>query len=201
MKAGKLVKGLGMTAIALTLVSACMVGSTLAKYTTAVAGTGNAVVAKWSPQFTDGKDALTENFAINLADTSNNDKVKDTKIAPGTSGGFDIVVGRNGTETAFQYSIAVSNFANKPENLVFYTDTVNKTPIAATDGVYQIVNDKEMVLDASADDTVHVYWEWKYETGNGDTADNKAGEGADLNMTFDIKCTATQMASSVTPAP
>ena len=38
---------LGALALALTLVSTCLMGGTLAKYTTTVTGTATATVAKW----------------------------------------------------------------------------------------------------------------------------------------------------------
>ena len=106
MKAGKVVKSLGMAAVALTLVSACMVGSTLAKYSSEVTGTGTAVVAKWALKAgsTDGASTFA-NFTLNQ--TSSSTGVTDGTIAPGTSGKIPVYYDLSGTEVATKLTVEV----------------------------------------------------------------------------------------------
>lgn len=196
MKAGKVVKSLGMAAVALTLVSACMVGSTLAKYTTTLTGSGTAVVAKWAPKFTANSTEFVNGTTVTLSDTSIGiNKLTSGSIAPGTDGNFAIEVAHDtDSDVAFRYTITISNMDKVPANLKFYTDSSFTTPLTETSsgsGVYEIVAD-DLLLGAGAETTT-VYWQWGMGTTQAeDTADTEAGELA-ATATFDITCTATQI--------
>ena len=207
MKYGKMMKGIGVAALALTVVSSCIVGGTLAKYTTTATGQGSAIVAKWAPSFTSGGSEFKDGTTISLKDTGVTvDKVAADRIAPGTKGSFAIEVGRGTTEVGFTYALTISNVNNMPKNLKFYTE--DKTELTASaDGVYNLTpadagNPTKYTIAAndSAKKTVTVNWEWPYEAGAPDQTANDADDttdGTNANeMTFDINITATQVATT-----
>ena len=70
---------LGALALSLTLVSTCLMGGTLAKYTTTVTGTATATVAKWVFNAYDATDN-TKQFNVKLTDTALNGKVTADKF-------------------------------------------------------------------------------------------------------------------------
>ena len=206
MKYGKMMKGIGVAALALTVVSSCIVGGTQAKYTTTATGQGSAIVAKWAPSFTSGGSEFTDSTTISLKDTDvTADKVAADRIAPGTSGSFSIEVGRGDTEVGFTYALTISNVNNMPTNLKFYTE--DDTELTAVDNVYNLTpadagnpTKYTIAANASATKTVTVKWKWPYEAGEpdktaNDTADSTDGTNA-ATMTFDINITATQVATT-----
>ena len=88
---------LGALALALTMVTTCLTGGTMAKYVTTVSATGSATVAKFDVDIK-GNDTsfLTNTQDIEFFSTHwyppVNDGVKESKLAPGVYGYFDIVV-------------------------------------------------------------------------------------------------------------
>lgn len=178
------------------------------KYTTTLNGNGTAVVAKWNF----GTTSSTELKNINLASASFNN-VADKKIAPGTSGSFDVGVSANDSEVSIDYVIKLSNIKNKPANLHFYKDA-GHTQLADTldtgDGVsYSGRLDYNKTTPATK--TVTIYWDWAYTTpgnyagtdanyvdaeGNkltsNDDVDTKDGKDANT-CTFDLTVTGTQV--------
>lgn len=178
---------LGVLAVALTLVTACLLGGTMAKYVTEVTGTGSATVAKWS--FT--ANGETETFTdINIASTAytNINNTDKNRIAPGTEGSFDITLDATGSDVAVDYTIAFSNLKNKPTNLKFYSDEAGTTEITNLATGFTGKIDYNATADAMKT-TKTVYWKWAYQTGSSDATD-VADSGKD--MTFDIKVTGTQ---------
>lgn len=88
MKRKSYVARLGALALALTLVSSCLVGGTLARYVSEVTGTAKATVAAWSFK---ANGEGTKMADIDLASTAyTSATVASRVIAPGTSGSFDI---------------------------------------------------------------------------------------------------------------
>lgn len=176
------------------------------KYTTTLNGNATAAVAKWD------FGTSTELKNINLASASFNN-VADKKIAPGTSGSFDVVVNANKSEVSIDYVITLSKIKNKPANLHFYKDATH-TQLADTldtgDGVsYSGRLDYNKTTPATK--TVTIYWDWAYTTsgnyagtdanyvdaeGNkltsNDDVDTKDGKDAN-NCTFDLTVTGTQV--------
>ena len=68
-------------------------GKTFSKYTSAVQGTGTAEIANWVFKV-NGKEDLVQ--SVDLLSTYNNETLVDNKVAPGTSGGFDIIIDATG---------------------------------------------------------------------------------------------------------
>lgn len=157
------------------------------KYTTDLTGTGSATVAKWSFQSNEGTTTLT---TVSLVDTTLNSKVVDGKIAPGTDGTFDIGIDASGSEVAVDYTVEISNLKNCPTNLKFYSDSSFTNEITAVDGVYTVEGSIALAAVDTAV-TVPIYWQWPYETTDGDGIDTTEGEAA-ATMTFDVKVTGTQ---------
>lgn len=185
---------LGVLALALTLVTTCLTGGTLAKYTTDVEGTGSAVVAAWSFKANDQTATMTN---LDLATTAYSN-VATGKIAPGTEGSFAIKVDASGSDVAVDYAIKFSNLTNKPANLKFYSDaghTAEKdiTDKLTTDGFTGSI----ALADIANPVTETVYWAWEYGTAAEDDQATISGK----TMTFDITVTGTQATpTATTPA-
>ncbi|MCD2493254.1 hypothetical protein LQE92_11550 [Lacrimispora sp. NSJ-141] len=177
---------LAAAAAVLTLVTTCLLGGTLAKYTTSVNGTGTAEVAAWSFQV----NGSTAQFDVDLSDTSTKKvNVAEGKIAPGSEGKFDIKVDGKGSDVAIDYTIAFSELQNKPANLEFYSDAAYGTKIpdlAAYDGL----NGTIAVDAVGTPVTKTVFWKWDYSADNAGTTDNTETG----SMTFKITVTGTQKA-------
>ena len=202
MKYGKMMKGIGVAALALTVVSSCIVGGTLAKYTTTATGQGTAIVAKWAPTFqfgTNGTFSASTDVNLTDGDVTDGKKLVADKIAPGTEGSFGVQLTRGDTEVGFTYEITISEIANQPANLKFYKED-GTTELLKEGDVYKLTpTDHTMdanATGAAATKTVVVKWKWPYEksansTENDatDTADGTAGK----TMSFKLNCTATQV--------
>lgn len=184
---------LGALAVALSLVTACLLGGTMAKYVTEVTGTGSATVAAWSFK----ANEKTDTFTVDLAKTAytNINNTGGNKIAPGTEGSFDIKLDASGSDVAVDYTIAFSNLQNKPTNLKFYSDENMATEIADLTNTTAL-NGEIKLADISKPVTKTIYWEWAYEIGN-DEATKKTNNAQDVkdavnSMTFDITVIGTQ---------
>lgn len=183
---------LGALALALTLVTSCLTGGTLAKYTTSVDGTGTATVAKWAFKAgsTDGGTSIS---IFKLTDTTVGTGVAAGKIAPGTKGEIPIYVDLTDTEVATEIKVDISvtdDTNNLPDNLKF---TLNDKEIDA--GILKKGIDTNLItVSLSAKDAAtykekfSINWEWPFNTTGGDTSDKKNGEDAE---TSNIKVTVT----------
>ena len=186
-------KVLAILAVLAVILLAFIGGQAYAKYVSEVRGEGIAEVATWSFKV-NGQNEQVE--SINLASTCNNETLVDNKIAPGTSGSFNIIVDATGSEVGINYNITFTEEENKPQNLKFeYNDTE-----------YNSIKDLEADLSGTinANDeektrTLNVKWKWDYETGSNpeevssndlvDTEDAKRIQ----NYTFDVVVTGTQV--------
>ncbi|WP_320920565.1 hypothetical protein [Eisenbergiella porci] len=199
---------LGALALALTLVSTCLMGGTLAKYTTTVTGTATAMVAKWSfDAKNDGKSISTASYSIDLGKTTNRTvydatDVKEDVIAPGTEGSFSIIVDATDSDVGLAYTIKFSNAQNIPTNLSFYTDKEHNNKIT---NLFSNENkDFDGIINANGTEkevTKTVYWMWPFGSTNNDAADTANGKSDNRKMTFDITVTGTQVEPEKTSAP
>jgi len=123
-----------------------------AKYTTTVTGSTTAQAAKWEVELTANNQSFVGTYS----------HVIEGKIAPGTSGSFDVTINPKGTEVDLDYAIALNSVLNKPTNVTFYTDE-NKTKVIDLTGV---VHDdlKGRLAHGSAAKTLTIYWDWPFET-------------------------------------
>lgn len=175
---------IGVLALALCAITACLLGGTLAKYASSTTGTGTVNVAQWSNiQFEDGEKA-SATFTFNLKDTKDtNDNVKSDQIAPGDKGSFEISFGP--AEVAYSYDITLvaTNLTDALAPIKFYKDSARAQAFVDLDGVAVTAANAETVQ------SVTVYWEWETTT---DVADTAAGiANSELNFTVTISAEQT----------
>ena len=102
--------------VALVAVGSYFIAGTYAKYTSSIAGSGNANVAKWkwtiNSDVIDSTEDAAAGYTFDLFSTlkdsdltSSETDVSSGKIAPGTSGSFAIDI-TNNSEVNAKYSIA-----------------------------------------------------------------------------------------------
>lgn len=168
-------------------------GQVYAKYVSEVRGEGVAEVATWSFKVNGQNEQVEE---INLASTCDNETLVENKIAPGTSGSFNIIVDATGSEVGINYNIAFTEEENKPQNLKFeYNDTEYNSIKDLGDDLSGTIN----ANDENKTRTLNVKWKWDYETGSnpGEVTTNDLLDTQDAqriqNYTFDVVVTGTQV--------
>lgn len=208
MKAGKVVKSLGMAAVALTLVSACMVGSTLAKYSSEVAGTGTAVVATWALKAgsTDGASTFA-NFTLNQ--TSSSTGVKDGTIAPGTNGTIPVYYDLTGTEVATHIAVEVKvdDVTKLPDNFEMKkpdgVTVIKKADMTSDEYVTLYTADiakADTGVEGKGKHNVALTWNWPLGDDTLNNTDTTAGLAAGT-ANFTVRVHATQLENDpTTPA-
>ena len=94
---------------------------------------------------------------VNLAETVDNKTIIYEKIAPGTSGRFDILLNSNQN---MNYKIAFESENEKPTNLQFYTQEDNKRYTT----IEELGENLTGNILKNEQKTIPVCWEWRYET-------------------------------------
>ena len=179
--------------VLLAIILSFIGGKTFSKYVSEVKGTGTAEIANWVFKV-NGKEDVVQN--VNLLSTYNNETLINNKVAPGTSGSFNIVVDATGTEVGVDYRIQFLNESEKPQNLIFTYDDQQYTTIQK--------KKKDLSGTINANDenktrTITINWEWQYETGENENEINQndkidTDNAKQLeNYTFDIYVTGTQV--------
>lgn len=183
---GNLLMGMLM----LVVVGAYFTAGTYAKYTSSVEKTGSATVAKWN--------FLTANTTgtidLNITPTADASTLVAGKIAPGTSGSFDIDVSNAGSEVGINVSVTIET-TNAPTNLKFYSNEDKTTEITFGDPLTGVAAAGEDLT------TKTIYWAWAYETAEivtNDPLDTTDGTDAET-MGVTVNITGTQVAPSTTP--
>lgn len=136
-----------------TIVSLVLATYAWAKYTTTETGTATAQVAKWDVGLTADDTKFVGTYSHVLAQ----------RIAPGTSGSFEVSIDPKSTEVDFDYSIIISGVENKPTNLHFYTDAAFTDEISV-EGVSNTNLTGRVTLGTATAVTETIYWNWAYET-------------------------------------
>ena len=132
-----------------------------AKYKTTLTGNGTATVAKWSFKVNGQTQTIPDIDLTQTMDANNN--VAEGKIAPGTSGHFDLELDATGSEVSIDYNIKLA-ITEKPTNLKFYLDNTYETEIAETEGILNVSGSIPLeTIDTPLIKTI--YWQWPYETG------------------------------------
>lgn len=190
-------KVLIILAVLAVILLAFIGGQAYAKYVSQVRGEGVADVATWSFKV-NGQNEQVEQ--IKLVSTCDNETLVGNKIAPGTSGSFNIIVDAIGSEVGINYNIAFTEEENKPQNLKFEYN----------DKEYNSIKDLEKDLsgtitanDENKTRTLNIKWKWDYETGSdseevktNDLVDTQDAQRID-NYTFDVVVTGTQVEPQV----
>lgn len=176
----------------LVTISGSLVSGTYAKYTAKLNdATGTAEVANWAFK----TDNTLENLSFNLADTVDVSTLTAGKIAPGTSGEFDVKLVNTNSDVAVSFEISVKEIANAPTNLKLYADAAHTTEFKADSPITGTLAAKD-----ATGVTSKIYWVWDYEQTSveeGDIADTADGEAA-KSITVTIGVTGTQMQPSDT---
>ena len=168
-------------------------GKTFSKYMTEVKGVGTASVAKWNFKVNGTEEEIQ---TINLASTINNETLANNKIAPGTSGNFEIRIDGSNAEVGIDYKIEFLNEKNLPQNLIFKYNGKSYDSIVKLN---EVLNGKINANDEQKQKSFVINWEWPYETGvseteiaKNDKIDTENGK-SNLNYTFDVLVTGTQV--------
>lgn len=206
MKKRSRIVSLGVLALTLTMMSTCLMGSTMARYVTEVTGSATAAVAAWSFK-ADSKDSVGETFTeINLGDTTHREAYdpKDIAggvIAPGTKGSFNIVIDGSGSEVGIDYAVKIAAGTNVtlPDDLVFSTEaiTADKPGSKLDDFTPSGTIDYATGAD-SMKKTITVNWEWAF--GEDDTVASNDNAYVDKDWTLDITITGKQTTPETTTA-
>lgn len=177
-----------MVMLMLVGITSGLVGKTFAKYTATVNGQATATVAKWAFS----SDNTISSLSVNLDQTADPTTLAvvggQQRIAPGTSGSFQINLNNEHSEVGVNFTLALNSIDNKPTNLKFYKDSQHKTEL--TPGSSTITG--QLVAGDSTGVNVPIYWEWKYETTNGDAADTADGVAA-KSLTIGLTVTGVQV--------
>ena len=182
-----------VSSILIIMLLAFIGGQAYAKYISQVRGNGIAEIATWSFKVNGQKEQVQE---IKLVSTYNSETLVNNKIAPGTSGSFNIIVDATGSEVGIKYNIKFAEESNKPQNLKFVYGGKEY------DSIKQLGDELSGTIAANEEDktrTINVQWKWNYETGSSAKQIN-ANDIIDTNdaisianYTFQVIVTGTQV--------
>ena len=182
-----------VSSILIIMLLAFIGGQAYAKYISQVRGNGIAEIATWSFKVNGQKEQVQE---IKLVSTYNSETLVNNKIAPGTSGSFNIIVDATGSEVGIKYNIKFAEESNKPQNLKFVYGGKEY------DSIKQLGDELSGTIEANEEDktrTINVQWKWNYETGSSAEQIN-ANDIIDTNdaisianYTFQVIVTGTQV--------
>lgn len=168
-------------------------GQSYSKYVSEVRGDGMAEVATWSFKVNGQKEEVQ---TIQLGSTCNNETLVNNKIAPGTSGSFNIIVDGTGSDVGIDYHIQFTNESTKPTNLKFMYGNQKYDSITELENILSgtiNANDEEKTR------TLTINWQWEYETGsneseiaNNDKIDTKNAQDI-ATYTFNVIVSGTQV--------
>lgn len=179
--------------ILLAIILSFIGGKTFSKYMSQVQGSGTAEIANWVFKVNGTEDLVQ---SVDLLSTYNNETLIDNKVAPGTSGSFNIIIDATGSEVGVDYKVKFLNETEKPQNLIFiHNDNKYKT-------IQELQEDLSGTINANEDNktrTITINWEWQYETGENENEINQndiidTQNAKDFeNYTFDINVIGTQV--------
>lgn len=175
---------LGLITVFVAVLSLSLVSGTYAKYTSTVTGTDNAQVAKWAWVVEEANVPATNTFTFDLFNT-----IKDTggvdethvvagKVAPGTTGSFELNV-TNNSEVAGKLSIVLAISHNGSDS--------SDPSVATYQPIQYTISDSEPAFAAGESKAITFNWAWAFESAH-DELDTKLGQ---LAPTFTATVTLT----------
>lgn len=200
---------LGVLVLALTLITTCLVGGTLARYVTEVDGSAKAVVAKWAFDAKNSNQTIaTQNFVIDLGATTNRSAypttdIKEGVIAPGTTGSFDIVLDGTGSEVGIDYTVKFAAKAGTtlPDDMVFSFKPINESNKGVK--LASLVDETGTIDYTEAakgmEKTITVYWSWAFDADDTATVNDNTYQG--VTWLMDITVTGKQTTPEISTAP
>ena len=161
-----------------------LAGYTFARYYKSInAGGTSASIARWS------FGSKNEKTIINLSEE---------KIAPGSSGQFEIEVDATNSEVDVDYEILVSEEKNIPTNMKFYAQTKDEkgTIISTTEEISSFTelaaNNLKGTIPVEANNqkrSIIVYWNWEFNENDTTTIDSDdATLSVDENGKSNLEC-------------
>lgn len=167
-------------AISIALLISFIGGQSFAKYIGQVQGKGSAEIANWSFKVNNNSEEIQ---TIKLDSTINNSTLINNKIAPGTSGNFNITIDGSDSDVGIDYEIQFKNETTKPQNLKFeYNNQVYNSISDLNEKIKGTINadDKNKKIN------VNIKWKWEYETGS-DATQIKSNDLIDTNNSKQIR--------------
>lgn len=146
-------------------------------------------IAKWNITINDIDVRTSEDFVIDSFNVENNASVKDGKIAPGSSGYFDIIIDPEDTQVSFRYDLSF-DFSGLNDNIHIESieETLGNDIIRTGEYTYSNVFSLEDIEDGLTN-SIRVYIKWEnVETENdsdtiiGLTENNILDIGANINI-------------------
>lgn len=206
-------KNAGVTALIamlliITTLASCIGLYAWAKYITNKNGRATVDVAKWNFNLSlrAGQNTVTTpTQTLDLATTTYQNLAND-RIAPGTSGEFDIVINTQGTEVSLNYDVTIA-ITDCPRNITFSrqqgTDasTLETVSAGGTDTFARTIHFSKYVsvANASGEFVEKIKWNWPYEGGN-DTWDTQdQGKTTRLAITVVGTETLSELSAAETP--
>ena len=160
-------KVIGLLVVAVLLVTIFAAGYTFARYYKKIETNGGATIARWS------FNSQNENQTINLSEE---------KIAPGSSGTFEIEVDATNSEVGVDYEILVTKSQNIPRNMKFsadiYDGTNNKLKTIAECNTFEELASKlsgNIATNGNQKRVIVVSWDWPFNENDETSIDNEDG--------------------------
>lgn len=157
----KIILGIGFLLIT---TSSFVYGNTYARDSYKNKGEAVSKIAKWQFAVTDGSSILQN---IELKNTYTPESLVEGKIAPGSSGKFDIVIDMKNSDVTVDYEVIFNEKSTKPKNLQFECNGKKANSIKELE---EILKGK---IDANSSDeekrkTFTINWKWNKQTGETD---------------------------------
>lgn len=191
MKGNKILKFAGAT-LFVSVLAVILVSSTYAKYTSSASGSDTATVAKWSIKLNNQDITQVESVNFGLFDTiydtdgeTVEGDVAEGKIAPGTSGKFNLEL-ENDSEVTAEYTINFTLTGAEGLPLEFSLDGQTWGDLNNVTAQTLAMDDAETTEVNEGKATVTVEWRWAYEN-NADATDTGFGiDASDVEVTAEL---------------
>lgn len=210
----------GVSMLALTLITSCFVGGTFAKYTTSGKGNDSARVAKFG--VTVSGEGTTFAKEYNYADGTTGVSVQSEEkvVAPGTSGDMAAFTLSGTPEVAVKVTYEATkfelgdNWKDSDDNYYCPLEIkVGTTTLKGTDSTYSSVDDFETAvknaiaaysktyapgtnLADKGSDSLAISWSWAFESNN-DEKDTYLGDQAAANSAANIELEVTATVTQI----
>lgn len=192
--------------VLLTVISCCFLGFTFARYTSGVSGSASVGVAKWDIEFSDGTNALSDNFTVSFSRLSPSKEAYDASKVRSNDTGLKLVAKiTNNSEVGAQITLTVGDGVTVAKDDTAYDTTYTEEAVKGLFGIEYTVSDTELAafpetavtsLDLAQDGVAYVYAKATWTSAdsadyNGDGLDTWAGQHV-TSVSWNIACTAVQ---------
>ena len=155
-------------------------GQAYAKYMSKVTGNGTAEIASWKFKVNENEEKMQ---TISLSSTVNNFTLANKKVAPGTSGSFNILLEANKNS---KYKINFISVNEKPQNLHFKA-LKDEEEIVKADTLEKLSEKLEGNINKKESIKIEIQWYWDFENNKTnsdiqDTEDSKKIKRYQFNL-------------------